>query len=75
MEYVHLNLGTRIEIPVHYDMWMQGARFGTITSYRSGGNGRSAYYNVKLDHPSVRRRLKLWLPDVPYARILPSESR
>lgn len=24
-------VGKRIEIPVHYDMWMRGARFGVVT--------------------------------------------
>lgn len=29
-------LGKRIEIPVHYDMWMRGARFGQVTAIRQG---------------------------------------
>jgi hypothetical protein len=28
-------LGRRVEIPVHYDMWMRGARFGIVTQVRS----------------------------------------
>ena len=63
-----MRIGTRIEIPVHYDLWMQGARFGTVTAYRNGKNGQSDYVYVKMDHPQVRKRLKLWRQDWEYAR-------
>jgi hypothetical protein len=59
-------LGKRIEIPVHYDMWMRGARFGQVT--RIGKDGAFVY--VKMDHPQVRRRLKLWRIDYDYAKIV-----
>lgn len=60
--------GTRIEIPVHYDMWMRGARFGEIRGYRQSKPGISAYLLVKMDHPQIRRCLKLWAIDWAYAR-------
>lgn len=63
-------IGSRIEIPVHYDLWMQGARFGTVTQFRYGKDGQSDYVYVKMDNPQVKRRLKLWRHDWDYAKIL-----
>ena len=63
-------IGQRIEIPVHYDLWMQGARYGEVTSFRHGKNGQSDYYLVKMDHSQVKRRLKLWRLDWPYAKTI-----
>jgi hypothetical protein len=60
--------GTRVEIPVHYDRWMQGARFGVVTVYRHGRDGQSDYVKVKLDHPQVRKQLKVWRHDWPYMK-------
>ena len=63
-------IGKRIEIPVHYDAWMRGARFGTITQFRDGKAGLSAFVYVKLDHKGIKRRLKLWRHDWEYAKVL-----
>lgn len=63
-------IGKRVEIPVHYNLWMCGARFGTVTGRRRGSNGHSAYLTVKMDHPQVRRCVKLWALDVEYARVI-----
>ena len=63
-------IGTRIEIPVHYDLWMQGAQTGTITAFRRGKPGESDHYLVKMDHPEVKKRLKLWRLDWEYVKIL-----
>lgn len=64
-------MGKRIEIPVHYDMWIRGARHGEITGFRHARDGYSAYLLIKMDHPQIRRRLKLWQIDWDYARIMP----
>jgi hypothetical protein len=61
-------IGKRVEIPVHYDLWMRGARMGTVTQYRNGKDGQSDCLLVKMDHPQVRRRVKLWRPDWEYAK-------
>lgn len=61
--------GTRIEIPVHYDMWMRGARQGEVRGYRNGKDGRSAYLMVRMDRPQVRRCVKLWRGDWEYAKL------
>lgn len=63
-------IGTRVEIPVHYDMWMRGARFGTVTGFRYGKDGVSDSLLVKMDHPQVKRRLRVWKTDWPYLKIV-----
>lgn len=60
--------GTRIEIPVHYDMWMRGARFGEVRGFRHGKPGQSDYLLIRMDNPRIRRCLKLWRIDWEYAR-------
>lgn len=63
-------IGKRVEIPVHYDMWMRGARFGVVTAYRKPKpNGYSDCVLIKLDHPQAKRRLKVWRLDWPYMRV------
>jgi len=66
----HPTAGQRIEIPVHYDLWMRGAKFGTVTAYNQGRDGISAYITVKMDHTQVKRRLKVRALDWPYCRTL-----
>lgn len=63
-------IGKRIEIPVHYNLWMQGARFGEVVSFHSGRQGTSDYYKVKMDHPQVKKQLKLWKLDWAYIKIV-----
>jgi hypothetical protein len=61
-----LHKGMKIEVPRHYSMWIMGYRFGTLTQFRRGKNGCSDFWYVKIDHPLIRRRLKLWRLDWPY---------
>lgn len=63
-------IGHRIELPAHYDMWMRGARFGTVTGFRHGKDGIAAHLLVKMDHPSVKHRVKVWKMDVEYTKVL-----
>lgn len=64
-------IGRRIEIPVHYNMWARGARHGLVTRYRNAKvPGTSDYLLVKMDHPQIKRRLKLWRLDWEYCRVL-----
>lgn len=64
-------IGRRIEIPVHYDLWMRGARFGKVTAYRGPRLDREAHLLVAMDHPQVKRSLRLWAQDVEYAKVNP----
>lgn len=59
--------GDRIELPAHYDLWMRGARYGTVAALRLG---KFPHYLVKADHPHVKRLVKLWRVDWDYARPL-----
>jgi hypothetical protein len=45
-----LRVGQRIEIPVHCDLWMQGARFATVRKVTDLG------VLLKMDHPQVKQR-------------------
>jgi hypothetical protein len=58
--------GKRIEIPVHYDLWMRGARFGLVTAIGKD----AAFVYVKMDHAQVKKRLKLWRIDYDYAKTI-----
>jgi hypothetical protein len=51
-------------------MWMRGARFGTVTSFRYGKDGTSDSLLVKMDHPQVKRRLRVWKTDWPYLKLV-----
>lgn len=61
-------IGKRIEIPVHYDMWMRGARLGEVTSWVRAMPGRSACVIVRLD--GLRKRLRVWALDFDYIKII-----
>lgn len=50
-------VGTRVEIHPGCDLWMQGARFGTITGRTGDGRIR-----VRMDHPQVKKAQLFW-PD------------
>lgn len=63
-------IGKRVEIPVHYDLWMQGARLGKVTGRRDGKDGQSACLLVKMDHPQIRKRLRVWALDVEYMKLI-----
>jgi hypothetical protein len=64
-----LNKGDRIEFPVHYDIWMQGARYGVVTACRNGKPGMSDYVYVKPDL-APHRRVKVWRLDWAYCKRL-----
>ena len=59
----HHCVGLRIQIPAYTDLWMQGARYGTIErvaegkgNYLQAGDPRGATrFGIRLDHPSITR--------------------
>lgn len=58
-------VGKRVEIPVHYDAWMRGARCGVVTSVGRDGE----YIRVAPDiKPSWR--IKVWRLDYDYIKEL-----
>jgi hypothetical protein len=65
-DFANRLVGERIEIPVHFDLWMRGARFGRVTKHSV--KNRCVY--VKMDHSQVRRLVKLWYADMEYANVV-----
>ena len=62
-------IGKCIQIPVHYDMWMRGARYGVVTAFRHGKAGYSDCLIVKLDKLPAKR-LRVWRLDWPYIELI-----
>lgn len=52
----------RVEIPVHYDLWMRGARLGTVVEANRN------FIKVRMDHPQVRRLVKIPAADFEYVK-------
>ena len=67
----HYLVGMRLEIPVHFDLWMQGARFGKVTSAAKDGSE----ILVKMDHPQVKNRVKIREADFDNCRFEGEEQR
>ena len=53
----------RVEIAPHYDLWMRGARYGTVLREYRGKSGRNIVV-VKMDHPQVRKPIRIFADDV-----------
>jgi hypothetical protein len=50
--------GTRVEIAPHLDLWMRGARYGTVVSVKDG------IARVRMDHPQVKVLAKIKVEDL-----------
>lgn len=59
-------IGRRVEIPVHYDLWMRGAMYGVVTSH----SVKLRCIKVRMDHSQVRKLVKVWYADMEYMRVL-----
>jgi hypothetical protein len=57
-------VGKRVEIPVHYDMWMRGARYGRVTRWDSKGVW------VRLDHKQAKRSQRVWNIDLTHLKTI-----
>lgn len=55
----------RVEIPVHFDLWMLGARTGLLHSTTKDGT-----WLIRMDHPSVRRLVRVSPADQPFCKVL-----
>jgi len=53
-----INIGDRVEIPPHYDLWMQGARFGVVKSIQ----GSAA--TVRMDNENVKALQRFFTKDL-----------
>ena len=56
---------THVEIPVHYDLWMQGARTGWISDTSKDGT-----WLVQMDHHQVKRLVRIPPADQPFCKVL-----
>lgn len=55
MEYGEgIEKGSRIEISPHYDLWMKGARTGTVVAILDSGS----IAKVKMDNANVKKLQK-----------------
>lgn len=54
-----------IEIPVHFDLWMQGATTGWIHDVAKDGT-----WLVRMRHSQVRRLVEIGPKDQPYCKVL-----
>lgn len=48
--------GARVEIHPSFDLWMRGAKYGTVVRCVKSGK-RAGKVAVKMDHPQVRKLL------------------
>lgn len=70
----HACVGKRVEIPAYADLWMRGARFGTIErviigkgNYLQANDPRAAdIFVVRMDHPQVKRLARFIADDCRY---------
>lgn len=53
-----------IEIPVHFDLWMQGARTGWVHSTRKDGT-----WMVRMDHYQVKKLVPISPEDQPFCKV------
>ena len=60
----------RIEIPAHYDVWMQGARYGTVKKVYVATHGTFGYATVKMDHSLIKRHVKIPTYDWEYVKLI-----
>jgi hypothetical protein len=72
----HVTVGARVQIPAYSDLWMQGARAGTVErfikgsgSYLDANDPRGAsIFIVRLDHPQVKRLHRFIADDCQYIK-------
>ena len=70
----HPTVGKRVEIPAYADLWMRGARFGTVERFIEGkgnyvqaGDPRGAdIFVIRLEHPQVKRLARFIADDCKY---------
>ncbi len=71
----HVTVGKRVQIPAYADLWMQGARFGTVErfiagkgSYLAANDPRGAdIFVIRMDHPQVRKPVRFIADDCTFA--------
>ena len=67
----HVCVGKRVEIPAYCDLWMRGARFGTVerviersSNFVAAHDPRGGdIFAVRMDHPQVKRLARVLADD------------
>jgi len=67
----HRSVGKRVQIPAYTDLWMRGARFGTVERFIAGSRGyldphdpRAAdIFVIRMDHPAARKLVRVIADD------------
>jgi hypothetical protein len=70
----HPTVGKRVQLPAYTDLWVRGARFGTVERFVEGrGNYLQAkdprgadIFVVRVDHPQVRHLHRFIADDCTY---------
>lgn len=70
----HVCVGKRVQIPAYTDLWMRGARCGTVErviegkgNYLDPKDPRGAdIFVVRMDHPQVKRLARVFADDCSY---------
>lgn len=70
----HPCAGKRIQVPAYSDLWMRGARFGTVERVIEGSGNyvqardprASDIFVVRMDHPQVKRLHRFIADDCSY---------
>jgi hypothetical protein len=70
----HTCVGERVQIPAYTDLWMRGARFGTVerviersSNFVQANDPRGGtIFCVRMDHPQVRKLARVRADDCTY---------
>lgn len=71
----HACVGQRVQIPAWADLWMRGARFGTVerviereSNYLAANDSRGGdIFVIRMDHPQVRKLARFRADDCSFA--------
>lgn len=57
-----MRIGDRVEIHPRFDLWMRGARFGTVHKIQTSNDGKQIAIAVRMDHKQVRKLFRCSSP-------------
>lgn len=64
---VNAPIGSRVQISPSFDLWVRGARYGTIKGAELDKHGREIVI-VRMDHPQVRKLQRFFPVDLTLTR-------
>lgn len=72
----HACVGKRVQVPAYSDLWMRGARFGTVERViEASGNyvdprdpRGAAVFVIRMDHPQVKRLARFIADDCTFVK-------